>query len=144
VDNYDCQQQNNQLDLEGLATAPQMSMSALVEAYYSPRTNPPIAAGIALQQTGIAATLAAEHDAWRERAIELLGLYAKGKQGAFSTDEFHAAWTDLGYSEPHSQAVWGAVTQVARKRGLIKATGQWVLSKRPAAHARPCQLWIAA
>ena len=100
--------------------------------------------GTQLKEVGIKQTLENESDTWRERAIELLGSYARIKHEPFSMDEFRQGWKDLGYAEPHHPNCWGAVTNVAAKRHLIKRTGQWIKSTHPAAHNRYTQLWVAA
>jgi hypothetical protein len=99
--------------------------------------------GAALQQSGMAKTLANEQDAWREHAIGLLANYARLAKRPFSMDEFRLAWDELGYAEPHHPNVWGAVTNVAAKRKLIVPTGEWVRSERPSAHNRHTRLWRA-
>jgi len=96
-----------------------------------------------LRDAGIAATLAAEHDAWLEHAINLLREFGRLKGEPFTIDEFRQGWDELGYRQPHAGSVWGAMTKIAHQRGLIRPTGQWIKSKRPSAHARYCQLWEA-
>ena len=106
--------------------------------------------GSQLKADGIAATLAAERAAWRERAIGLLWAYAKLKLDdggeshcSFPMEEYRGAWTELGYPEPHSPHCWGAITQTAYARKLIVPTGDWVQSKHPKAHRRFTRLWRA-
>src|SRR5271166_7053337 len=89
-----------------------------------------------LRNSGITATLAAERQIWRERAIELLARYAQLANRPFTMEEFRGAWTDLGYEEPHNVNVWGAVTRIAYEHNLIRPTGKWVKSKHPKAHSR--------
>ena len=99
--------------------------------------------GCVLRDSGIAATLAAEHDAWLEHAINLLHEFGRLKGEPFTIDELRTGWDELGYRQPHAGSVWGAMTKIAHQRGLIRPTGQWIKSKRPSAHARYCQLWEA-
>src|SRR5208337_581998 len=70
---------------------------ASLAAFYEVGREIPIGDGVRLKQAGIAATLAAERSSWRERAIELLGNYARLAKRPFSLEEFRQAWDELGY-----------------------------------------------
>lgn len=100
--------------------------------------------GKQLKATGIARTLAAEHDAWLNHTIAVLGQYARSKGKPFSMAEFRDAWDDLGYTQPHHPNCWSAVMAAAARQKLVKPTSEWVESKRPAAHRRWVRLWEAA
>ena len=134
-----------QLDLDGLNQITNSRIQQQLESLWADMNVEAATAidGDLLKQAGIAATLAAERKEWRERAIELLGNYARLAKRPFSMDEFRRAWQDLGYGEPHHANTWGAVMNAAARRNLIAPTGEWVESVRPEAHRRFVRLWRA-
>ena len=93
--------------------------------------------GLDLRDQGMVRTLAAEREEWLENAIVALRSFASHCPKGFTIEEFRAAFRH----EPHSHKVWGALTTVAAKRGVIVATGQYRKAKSPGTHAHPVMVW---
>jgi hypothetical protein len=57
---------------------------------------------------------------------------------SFTTDD---VWQKLT-TKTHEPRAMGAVMLRAARDGLIKSTGQWAESNRPASHRRPLRVWV--
>jgi hypothetical protein len=99
----------------------------------------------ALGEQGMQRTLEAEREEWVSEALQALQAFAKlpGWQ-TFKTEDFRYWWLSHGGSEPHAHHCWGAVTNVAAKKGLIRWTGKYVPSVSPKTHGHPVKQWSVA
>jgi len=97
--------------------------------------------GEVLRDVGMMRTLEAESEAWIDRALDQMRLFARipGWQ-EFKTEDFRA-WVAPRIGHPHSANVWGALTTKACKRGIIRWTGRYVASVSEKTHAHPVKLW---
>ena len=92
-----------------------------------------------LTERGMAQTLEAERDEWINRALLDLSFYARSIP-VFRMEEFRDWYSFI----PHDPHVWGALTNLASRRGLIQWTGQYVPSESPKTHGHPVKLWERA
>lgn len=78
--------------------------------------------------------------AWITTCYNIIVAVAFNKQ-RFTSDD---VWAELDKSKieaPHEPRALGAVLKQVAKEGLIRATDEWVPSKRVACHARPVRCW---
>ena len=99
--------------------------------------------GLDLRDRGMARTLEAERDEWINEALGQLARYA-AFHSIFKTEDFREACERAGVENPHDHHVWGALTNLASRRGLIQWTGQYVPSESPKTHGHPVKLWERA
>lgn len=94
--------------------------------------------GRQLRDQGIATVSAnPANDDWRNRAdVEMRRLVTRG-------EPFTAADLIDRTGMPPSPNAVGAVFHTAKRAGLIKGTGRWVKSRRPASHARDLREWVS-
>lgn len=97
---------------------------------------------LALKDHGMARTLEAERDAWIEATLSWLRRYAS-HHSVFKTEDFRDACLQAGLDPPHDHHVWGAMTNLACKRKIIRWTGRYVGSESPKTHGHPVKLWEA-
>ena len=93
-----------------------------------------------LRDAGIEA-VAASNPSFVERVVEevIRPLAASGK--LFSADHVRILAAHLEIPEPSHPNGWGAPMMLARRRGLIEATGVLIPSARAAAHAHSNRAW---
>lgn len=96
--------------------------------------------GLQLAQEGMQRTLQFESD-WLPSALKALEEFASLPEWrTFKLEDFRA-WYGV---QPHSHKVWGAFTNSAVKRGLIRHTGRFARAVSPKTHAHWVPVWEAA
>jgi len=78
---------------------------------------------------------------WREESIRILYICTATLRH-FSADDWHNWCAVIG--DPHHPSQWGIAAREAKRRGIIRDTGEWVRSKRPEAAGRRIPVWEAA
>jgi len=100
-----------------------------------------IPVGELLRDVGMARTLDAEPQAWIDRALDELRIFAALPEWrTFKTEDFRA-WLAGRMPPPHDHHVWGGFTARACKAGVIRWTGRYAASVSPKTHAHPVKLW---
>lgn len=75
---------------------------------------------------------------WKLEAYATIVRIAK-RQTELTTDD---VWEAIPSGvETHERRALGPIMVLAAKNGIIEKTGQWVETKREAAHQRPVALW---
>lgn len=78
------------------------------------------------------------NEEWKTRAY-LAVMRVAAKQVELTTDD---VWEMIPSGvETHERRALGPIMVLAAKNGLIEKTGQWIETKREAAHQRPVALW---
>lgn len=90
------------------------------------------------RDTGAAAVLLSESDAWKADVQDRIDVLA-ATGIAFTVTEVREVVTE----EPEKPQSWGAAFLVARQRGQIVPIG-YATSPRTARHAGPVRIWIGA
>jgi len=99
-----------------------------------------IAQGEASKADAISRVVAGTDAEWRAAALAVIWRLAlRGEP--FTTDDVWGRLT--GYATPEPRAM-GGVIKSAQAIGMIKPTGEWVLSSRPACNRRPVRVWVKA
>lgn len=97
-----------------------------------------------LGERGMARTLDAESDTWLDAALQALERFgAITGWHEFKTEDFRA-WYESQNPPPHDHHVWGALTNRASKRGVIRWTGRYSPSVSPKTHGHPVKVWRLA
>ena len=88
------------------------------------------------KQHGMASTADAEQRRgdWMERAAAVVVVIAKYRMEFTPDDIRHFVVNKIG--EPHSPKVWGALSSVAQRAGVMKKSGRWTHTTFPQAHRR--------
>lgn len=98
-----------------------------------------------LADAGMAKTLASERDEWLEGALKALREFSRQPAWSeFKTEDFRAWYAYQGLPQPHDHHVWGALTNMACRAGVIRFTGRYRASVSPKTHAHPVKVWEAA
>ena len=87
-----------------------------------------------LRDQGIA-LVTMNHEEWIADAVEVIRQIAREGR-PFTSDD---VWKRM--SAPSQPNAVGAAMRVAKSAKIIKATGQYVQSKRPSSHARVIAVW---
>jgi hypothetical protein len=101
-----------------------------------------LAAGRRARDEGLDAA-ALHNAAWLSKAIDHLRYFAS-RMPTFTMEDFRAHCSSFTFPSPESHHAWGALTQIARKRGVILFTGQYTPAKSKKTHAHPVKVWRAA
>lgn len=59
---------------------------------------------------------------------------------AITGELFRAAWKG---EEPPSSNAWGALLMLAKKKGLVRDSGQTMLAQAPSSHGRRTVIWVS-
>lgn len=91
-------------------------------------------------ETAIEASYQATSQEWKDKAMELLKKYAvKGHR--FITEDFRIAFKDE-LPEPKEPRCYGGLMRLAKKAGIIAATGIYQPTKSETSHSRPMMVWV--
>ena len=83
------------------------------------------------------------HPKWQTDALTLFFRYClEHKQTSFMTEDVRWWAEAQGLPEPPDKRAWGAVTMVAKRRGLIRSIG-FAPQKASNAHCAPKTVWVA-
>lgn len=80
---------------------------------------------------------------WKQAAFDAVCHIALHRRVQFTTDEVWELLDEQGIRATHEPRALGAVIRMASKSGIIRATGQYVKSKRVECHGRPIMIWEA-
>lgn len=96
----------------------------------------------ALGEQGMAQTLAAERAEWIADALAALRIFgAQPGWHRFKVEDFRIWWLGNGGSEPHDHHCWGAITNEAKKQGIIRGTRDFLPSVSPATRGHYVRVW---
>ena len=79
---------------------------------------------------------------WVRAALDAVRSLALARS-RFTTDDVWELLERRGVQATHEPRALGAVIRMASKSGIIRATGQYVKSKRVECHGRPIMIWEA-
>lgn len=94
----------------------------------------------ALKEEGMARALEHAGRTWTDRVVEALKLYAEA-HAEFTVERFRWQWLFDGGEQAASPKAWGAVTNTAARRGLIKRTGRFVAAQSEKTHGHFIATW---
>lgn len=97
-----------------------------------------------LGERGMAQTLAAERREWIAgalRALKHFGMLEGWRE--FKMEDFRA-WYEPQVGGPHSHHCWGALTNRARREGIVAFTGKYAASVSPKTHGHDVKVWRLA
>jgi hypothetical protein len=83
----------------------------------------------------------AANEEWMAAAGAIVEKLARGRQ-SFTTDDVWGELDALTVSTPEPRAM-GAVMTIAKRDGIVKASGGFVSSRRAICHGRPIQIWLS-
>jgi hypothetical protein len=97
-----------------------------------------------LGEAGMQRTLEAEREEWIVAAMEGIRQFAAMPGWhEFKMEDFRA-WFEPQRGKPHSANVYGALTNRARRDGLIVWTGKFAGSVSPKTHGHYVRIWRVA
>lgn len=97
-----------------------------------------LAAGEAARDASVA-QVGNAYQAWISRRLAFIKSLPVGRE--FTTDQLWAAAPAADHKITERRAM-GAVMVEAQALGLIRPTGEYMKSSRPACHARPIAIWV--
>lgn len=98
-----------------------------------------------LAEEGMDRTLDGETDQWLKGAVEALRRFAALPcWQEFKMEDFRVWYVGEKYPPPHDHHVWGALTNRARRAGVIHFTGRYAPSVSPKTHCHDVKVWRAA
>lgn len=77
---------------------------------------------------------------WTERALTALGEYARSAGIPFTIEQARQAIAQ-NVGAPAEERAWGAVTRMARKRGVIKPSGRFMPAASSNGSSKPA--WVS-
>ena len=80
---------------------------------------------------------------WAERAIHDLVQFLRHR-GEATIEEWRMDWIRRQMPAPSSHKAYGALTQLAARRGLIQNTGRYVKASSIKTHCHPVPIWRPA
>ncbi len=83
------------------------------------------------------------NDQWKHTAEAAVIHVARMRQ-TFTADDVWSHLTKHTRCETHEPSALGAVFNKLRRQGVIRHTGEFVISRRQTRHAAPIRVWTAA
>lgn len=78
---------------------------------------------------------------WMQTALDAVRSIAIEQHRRFTTDDVWALLAERNVPAPREPRALGAVIRVAQKQGMVRATGDYVKSRRTECHGRPVMVW---
>lgn len=107
-----------------------------------------VSAGQVRRERGQRRVLDNTNAAWKERVLHELRVFCEmtrhqdSRQFAFEVFREWATKT-RGLPEPFSHNVWGAISRLAVREGIMRWTGQYQPARSARTHAHPVKVWEA-
>lgn len=97
----------------------------------------------ALKKEGMARAIEHAGETWADRALKALERFAAERR-EFTVEQFRMHFLTTGGIAPPSHYAYGALTNLARKRGVIVHTGRYVNAQAVKTRGHAIPVWRAA